>query len=350
MPHTQNTLLFQNMGELVRRLDYERKSKQNSLMRNGGWTQHINKEYSATVRAANDLEERKKDLFILSMEKHKKLFLNHLAYEKKTILNFKNDLDTKSKAFDEREFLELRKRVQSAKVRRQKANKHNSGNIGPVTEIVPRQYYRTESAKIHSVKFNCEETKTNGNYSDTESDPDSEEEDVKEEPLSNFRQVSGWTQMSRRPSSELMVSRRQSYAEFVQDTHIIPDTFHSSKNVRRQSAPPRVMSAYIPSDVSRISLRRSSKSYSSHGSSTSLSDVSSGSEEAENASRSFRLLRQTYKKKRKEQTNPREEILKLTKEDHFNKTKDLETRTKAQFEELLSDSFHQIVIPDNFFI
>ena len=336
------------MGELIRRLDYERRSKQRSLLRGDGCGQRINKEYSATVRAANDLEERKKELFILEMEKHKKLFLDRFVFEKKTVVKIKNELDTKSKAFNASEFLELRRRVGSAKCKPRTTTQGNNGNIGPVTEIIPRQYYRQTVARTVNVKFKCDYSMSSESES-SDVDSGSDSDDLAVGPL---RQVSKWSQIDRRPSSELIDRRRKSYAEFIQQTIEAPAKCLPAKNTRRLSAPPRIMSAYTPGDVACApSSRRSSRcSTTSCRSEQSMSsnDVNSGNDESESASRSFRLLRQTYKKKKKEYVNQRLEMLKHIKEDHSLKTKDLVDKTKERFKELLSEYFFvKMAIPQS---
>lgn len=312
-------------------------------MRGEGSGQRINKEYSTRVRATNELQERKKDLCIQHMEKHKRLFLNRHAYEKKMILKFRNELNTKSQKFDETKFGDLRRRVQTARGRLQPPTSgNNNGDIGPITELLPRQYYRKDSAKSATVKFyfECSESSSESDVeSDTFSDSDSEVSKGRRN--STFQQLSNWSRMSQSASSAAIRRRRESYAEFVKGTESV-DICIPAPSVRRSSAPSRIMSAYVPRDLPETSSRRSSQvtttSKSSSGSSTSLNDVTNRLEDPTTASRSFRLLKEACIKRRQETANPREEILRSAKQLHYNQTHDLLEKTAEKFKMLISHS------------
>lgn len=336
------------MGELVRRLDYERRSRQTSLLRDGGGSgQRINKEYSATVRAANDMEERKMELNIHKMEKEKKLFLNRLAYEKKTILRFKNELDAKSQAFDESVFQKLRGRIQSAEGRLQTTPARTKAAVDedPDEKTQARGVFRKLLTKPTCVKFDIGDSDSCDSISDSDSSSD-EEKDSKLHPIKNF------TRMSHSASFEMFQRRRISYAEFMSGVQPTEKPA-SAKNTRRLSAPPRVLGAYIPRDVSLTSSRRSSAatirrdSKSSEGSvltsSASGNELSSGSEGSESTSSSYRLLREAFKKKKVENTNPKEEFIKNMKLDHLNKTDGLYNRTLEKFDQLFSPEVFDVI-------
>lgn len=343
------------MGELVRRLDYERRSRQTSLLRDGGGSgQRINKEYSATVRAANDMEERKMELTIHKMEKEKKLFLNRLAYEKKTILRFKNELDAKSQAFDESVFQKLRGRIKSAKGRLQTTPARTKPAVDedPDEKTQPRGDFRKLLTKPTCVKFDIGDSDSCDSIPDSDSSSDEENDEARKEKDSKLHSIKNFTRMSHSASMEMFQRRRTSYAEFMSGVQSTEKPA-SAKNTRRLSAPPRVLSAYIPRGVSLTSSRRSSAatirrdSKSSEGSvltsSASGNELSSGSEGSESTSSSYRLLREAFKKKKVEHINPKEEFIKNMKLDHLNKTDGLYGRTLEKFDQLFSPEVFDVI-------
>lgn len=321
------------MGELIRRLDYQRRTKKN-LMVDTGSGQRINKEYSPQVRAANEMEDRKKALFIDGMEKHKKLFLDRYNYDRKVMLRFKADLDAKSVDFNELKFQQLR--AQSARGR---INGNQHTNIGPVTEIIPRHYYRGESKS--AVKFDIDSSNESDNDSfdeESESEHFMDEDVFTDDSRKNGRTSSNcfgktlnsWANITKKPPSGLLRRRRMTL------TNIEPPTFVPARDVRRQSAPPKVMSALQPRDVKSASLmsRRSSRC-----SITSASSIENLPVENENeaASRSFRLIREAFKMKKIETKDPKQDKLNVIKAVHQNQTSNLYERTMKEFEKLFSD-------------
>lgn len=320
------------MGELIRRLDYQRRTKKN-LMVDTGSGQRINKEYSPQVRAANEMEDRKKALFIDGMEKHKKLFLDRYNYDRNVMLRFKADLDAKSVDFNELKFQQLR--AQSARGR---IHGNQQTNIGPVTEIIPRHYYRAESKS--AVKFDLDSS----NGSDNDSfDEESENEQIMDDVFTSetrkhgrassncfVKTLNSWANITKKPPSGLLRRRRMTL------TNIETPKFVPARDVRRQSAPPKVMSALQPRDVKSASLmsRRSSRcSITSAGSIENLTVEN----EKEAASRSFRLIREAFKMKKIETTDPKQDKLNTIKADHQNQTSNLYERTMEEFEKLFSD-------------
>lgn len=318
------------MGELVRRLDYERRSKKNLSVECGSG-QQINREYSAPVRAANDMEDRKCNLYVQSMEKHKQLFLDRYAYERKVVLKFKDELDAKSENFTEEKYQHVR--AQSAAARLQRVNK--SPYIGPIIEIIPRHLYRGES-KSSAVKFDVtsdtSEEDSTGDEEDDEkvSNKYTDNGDTKE--VAGFSTTLHWATLTRKPRSAELRRRRVSLAV---DSH----RFLPARGVRRQSAPTRVMSAYEPRDNRSSSMlsRRSSRS-SLGGSVASLCEHVNSADDKHANSRSFRLLRDAFKKKRKEKSNPMLEQLNSVKADHLNKTCNLYEQTREKFDKLFRNN------------
>ncbi|KAL4224246.1 hypothetical protein ACF0H5_017699 [Mactra antiquata] len=318
------------MGELVRRMDYERRSKKRLAIINGSG-QRINREYSAPVRAANDMEERKCHLLVQTMERHKQLFLNRCEYEKKVVLKFKDDLDAKSENFSEAKYQHLR--AQSALSRLQSANQQ--ANIGPVVEIVPRHYYRTET-KSSAVKFDITpDSSDDGSSSEDDTDDKSSELDLATNPNrksaepkpTGFSTTIHWATLTKKPPSAELRRRRVSLG--LESHRFLP-----ARGVRRQSAPPRVMSALEPRDVR--SSRRNSPSLA--GSLTSLNENVNNSDNNDVSSRSFRLLKETFKKKKLEKPNPKADKLNSVKADHLNKTTNMYERTMEKFDKLFNET------------
>ncbi|XP_045173437.2 uncharacterized protein LOC123534996 [Mercenaria mercenaria] len=317
------------MGELIRRLDYQRRTKK-SLMVDTGTGQRINKEYSPQVRAANEMEDRKKDLSIEIMEKHKKVLLDRFNYDKKVVVRFKSDLDSKSVDFNEFKFQQLR--IQSSKGR---LEGNQEANIGPVNEIVPRHYYRSESKS--AVKFDMPDKNKYSESDERDSETDQSDDDndfnVKEkhERHKHFiRTLHSWANVTKKPPSGVLRRRRMSVANF--ESH----RFIPARDVRRKSAPPKVMSAFQPRDIKSAPAitRRSSRS--SLGSSSSNENLQADNEK-ETGGRSFRLLREAFKKKQIEVPNPEQDRLNVIRADHRNRTANLYERTIQKFEKLFSD-------------
>ncbi|XP_052801850.1 uncharacterized protein LOC128232375 [Mya arenaria] len=386
------------MGELVRRLDYERRSRQRSLLAAGSSGQRISKEYSSTVRYANEMEERRRLLYVQDMEKHKRLVIDRYNYERKVMTKFKNELDSKTQNFNEEKYQQLR-RVKSANGRIQ--NSYQNTDIGKVIELVPRHYYRTKSAV--GVKFLCnsDESGTDDDDSDVfkERDTDSQT-DISADRYINGHTSGGqkeekspseltqWSSMWKKRHTKSALRRRMSYSNFISE---VENPVNIDIASRRQSAPPKVITAFIPPDLSTIKkrlsisrpqssasgmqqrrtsqpnlkykrpstadLRRMSApalraksasqaalgsrrgSVSSVASSSSLNGSVNGGDEKENTSRSYRLLREAFKKMKIEQPDYKKEWLDRMKEDHLSKTEHLHERTLEKFCKLFDGGF-----------
>ncbi|XP_060562970.1 uncharacterized protein LOC132722478 [Ruditapes philippinarum] len=312
------------MGELIRRLDYQRRTKK-SLSVDTGSGQRINKEHSPQVRAANEMAVRKKDLYVKSMEKHKKLFLDRFNYDRKVICRFKTDLDAKSADFNECKFQQLR--VQSSKGRLQG---NQEADIGPVTEIVPRQYYRDEGKSSVKFKFNMDSDEIDSDSEESEDEAFLDKSKTLEQQKHFIKTLNSWTNITKKPPSGVLRRRKMSLANF--ESH----RFIPARDVRRKSAPPKVMAALQPRDVrsAPVGSRRSSRS--SLGSASSNENIEED-KEMDKSGRSFRLLREAFKKKKIETPNPQQDKLNVIRADHRQKSADLLEKTMEKFDKLFSD-------------
>lgn len=323
------------MGELIRRLDYERRSKK-SLSVDTGSGQRINKEYSTQVRAANEMEDRKKDLLIQAMEKHKKVFLDRHNYEKKVMIRFKDELDTKSEDFNEFRFQQLR--AQSARGRLQ--GNYNNPDIGPVTEIIPRHYYRRQTSA--AVKFDVSDADKSDDSSDSDEQSDERQSETEENVPKGTRStvvihpLQSWKNISKKPPPGFPRRRRLSVAVFeTQENRFLP-----ARVARRQSAPPRVQNVSKPRQVKSASIASRRSSRSSLTSAASFESIHI--DEKETQCRSYRLLREAFKKKKIEVPNPKEGFLNAVKADHLSKTINLHERTLEKFDELFSNKVFSV--------
>ena len=382
------------MGELIRRLDYERRSRKRSLLV-GSSVQRINKEYSNKVRSANEMEGRRQELFVKQMDFHKRLFLNRFAYEKKLTTRFKKELDAKTQDFNEEKFQMLR-RAQSARGKLQSG--YQDTNIGTVTELVPRHLYRQKSA--HGVKFEGEESSESDDDDDVfdcnvaivdktgackdfckDVEKTCEDGSMKQENNSGSS-LTRWSVMWRRTPKSVL-RRRQSYA--VPKSQVESPIPVDAKG-RRQSAPPHAVAAYLPPDPVTIKKMKSQPYYMSRPLSSkpslrprsasqaniykqpitsakrretvpdimarrgSVSSVAStlsvtGSvslgDDKETQSRSFRSLREAFKKIKIEVPDPTQERFNLMKADHTARTENLHEETLQQFEKLFTEGFFE---------
>ena len=270
------------MGELVRRLDYEKRSK--SLMKNE-FEQRISKEYSNPVRSANAMVERQKEIQIKRAQLHLRNFLNRVDYEIKMVKRFGKNLEYKSQKFDESKFEAFRGR--SARARLETVNHDLTSEARDIVTSLTR--LNTETNKAKTLKREARSC----NISD--SDSDSEPIAL---PTIDIRGINALRRGSRpvhiRPVSS-STSSTTSVSEGL-DSRAIP-----SRNVRRRMWPQRAQSAYIPRDRRPPSRRPASG--------TAKLAVEETTEETPQATRSYRLLREAFKKTREEFPNLQKEQL-----------------------------------------
>lgn len=272
------------MGELVRRLDYERRSK--SLMK-GEFEQRISKEYSTPVRSANAMIERQKDLQIKRAELHLKNFLNRSDYEIKMIKRFGKNLDYKSQKFDESKFDQIRGR--SARGRLETVNNKLTSEARDKLTSLTRLNMEVNSARVRR--------ETRFSYiSDSDSDSESVAIPTIDIKAINALRRGSRTQRQQRPFSSSTSST--SVSETI-DTRAIPS--RNVRSARHQMFPERAKSAYIPRDRRPRSRRPSS------------APMEDSTVEAPVATRSFRLLREAFKKTREETPNYQKEQLEYDK-------------------------------------
>ncbi|KAH3882756.1 uncharacterized protein LOC127864462 [Dreissena polymorpha] len=382
------------MGELVRRLDYERRSRQRSLLNNTLGGQRIKKEYSNTVRAANAIEERRGDLQVENLERHRRLFLDRYAYEKKVMSKFKSELDSKTRDFNEEKYQQLR-RASSAKGRLQSTSQDT--DIGTVSELVPRHLYRRKSAAAVTFSF----SEDIGENKEANEDEKLEQQvtfnlnEVFEEKLEALagQNCINWSTVWKRSDISSRLQRRLSYATFIADAE---NPINIANNMRQQSEQTGVHTAYIPPDISSIKKSRTPStiqkssviplrpksatqaniykqpilnkssyrpsqsaskvrarsstncnpmsrrgSVSSLASSCSQAGSSSG-EELENKSRSFRHLREAFKKVKVEKPDAKLNKLTLVKLNHLHKIEHLHESTLKRFEELFTEDLFDL--------
>lgn len=269
------------MGELVRRLDYERRSK--SLMK-GEFEQRISKEYSTPVRSANAMVERQKDLQIKRAQLHLKNFLNRSDYEIKMMKRFRKNLDYKSQKFEDSKFEQVRGR--SARARLETVNNELTSEARDKVTPLTRRNMELSSAHVRRVSYI------------SDSDSDSESPAL---PTIDIRGINALRRGSRsqRPQRPFSSSTSSTSVSEVIDNKAIPS--RNVRSARRQRFPERAKSAYIPRD-SRPRSRRPS----SVPSNWALED---STDETPHTTRSFRLLREAFKKTREESPNRQKEQL-----------------------------------------
>ena len=270
------------MGELVRRMDYEKRSK--SLMKQE-FEQRISKEYSTPVRSANAMVERQKDLQIKRAQLHLKNFLSRLDYEIKMVKRFGKNLEYKSQKFDESKFEAVRGR--SARGRLETVNHDLKSEerdiVGSLTRL------NTGMNKMQAVKRDSRI----GSVSD--SDSDSESVAI---PTIDIRGINALRRGSRPVMKRPVSSSTSSTTSEGIDSRAIP-----SRNVPRRVWPPRAQSAYIPRDRRPSSHRPASSKVSSNIA------AEESTEDDTQVTRSYRLLREAFKKTREESPNRQKEQL-----------------------------------------
>lgn len=298
------------MGELVRRLDYERRSK--TLMR-GEFEQRINKEYSTPVRSANAMVERQRDLQIKRAQLHLRNFLSRSDYEIKMVKRFHRNLDYKSQKFDESKFEQARGR--SARARLETVSHHDltSEARDKVTSLTR---LNTELNSAHS----------RANYI---SDSDSDSESVAL-PTIDVRGINAL----RRGSRSNRIQRPSSSTSSTS----LSDTFETraigAKNIRCKAVPQRARSAYIPRDRRPCSARPSSAS--------NKATLEVSTEEMCPTTRSYRLLREAFKKTREESPNRQKEQLEFDRRRSRKHYEVLLERTLKKFNDIFEGKMKNI--------
>ena len=268
------------MGELVRRLDYERRSK--TLMK-GEFEQRISKEYSTPVRSANAMVERQKQLQIKRAELHLRNFLNRSDYEIKMVKRFGKNLEYKSQKFDESHFEKAR--AFSARARLQTTNQDLTSEARDKVTSLTRLNTELNSAHARSLRTSYI----------SDSDSDSECGPI---PTIDIRGINALRRGSRPRKIQRPMSSSTSSTS-------VSDTFENraipSKNIRTKAVPVRARSAYIPRDRRPCSTRPASSVPLNYSYPDEFTD------DGPQPTRSFRLLREAFKKTRAESPNPQKE-------------------------------------------
>ena len=346
------------MAEQIRRLDYERRSKYKSLMKSSSGIQNIKKECSTQVRAANEMEDRKKHLYIQRNELHKRTFLERHEYERKVVEKFRFDLDLKSQNFNEAKFQLLRSKSAGPRIETDKP---------VVLAMLPKKYYEQTSDDSDDDNTSFRLTrKQNGTglqkYTGHKSTTQTENSEDK---LLNFTSLTAVFKFKRKKNQKPKSAiRSASFSEPKKDriseskrflhptefmgthgqhgTDLSPSPDKSAKGsgsitaerakssrFRRQSEPANYLTAYIPRDVRSAPPR-----------SSSISAAGSGEHSGPDGtpSRSYRLLKEAFKKKRKEQPNPSKDRFDKVKTDHEKRVKLLNERIKRRFNDIFAEN------------
>lgn len=237
------------------------------------------------MRSANAMVERQKDLQIKRAELHLRNVLNRSDYEIKMMKRFGKNLDYKSQKFDESKFEQARGR--SARARLQNVNQDLTSEARDKVTSLTRLNTELNSAHVRNLRTNYI----------SDSDSDSECVPI---PTIDIRGINALRRASRphRIQRPMSSSTSSTSVSDTFETRAIP-----SKNIRTKAVPQRARSAYIPRDRRPRSTRPSSSIPLNHISSDEFTD------DSPQPTRSFRLLREAFKKTRAESPNPQKEQL-----------------------------------------
>ena len=254
------------------------------MLLKGEFEQRISKEYSTPVRSANARLERQKQLQINQVELHLRNFLNRSDYEIKMVKRFGKNLEYKSQTFDESKFEKAR--ATSARARLQTTNQDLTSEARDKVTSLTRLNTELNSAQARSLRT----TYISDSDSDSECGPI---------PTIDIRGINALKTGSR-PMKKIQRPMSSSTSSTS-----VSDTFENraipSKNIRTKAVPIRARSAYIPRDRRPRSTRPASSVPLNHIYSDDPAD------DGPQPTRSFRLLREAFKKTRADSPNPQKE-------------------------------------------